>query len=553
MAVFRHFRGPFAEQFLEKGQGVPYPVDCGISIRTDMTKPIKNLGRWAEDQFAAFCSEAGVTANRSQVDETGWDFLFELPAPRAKFAPPDLQRIETTARAQVKSRLKGALSTELKLSNARRFAALPEPCFVILAAATNGGHPVRFYAKHFWQDEIERTLKRLREADHKSKPIHKQSLTITFDEQDDHTDDLIVWITSTIAAVGSDYAGQKRRLNESLGYEKERFTGSITFLAADLEKLIDHSIGLDVDIDVLNARMVDRRFGIEAKTPIFDAKPQLVHLRSHPDKCAIEITDQRDRVHRFEGQLFRGGLPGLPADLTKVRVVAGPFECILRGTGEATFNYHFNSADRHELHDLQRCVAFLGMADNGPLQFTVEFGGSRMHSNGVRMEPSTDAPFFNDSAVLLAALVKVADKADNAAVSMSLDDLIQAWEAVYEFRNHIDADSVNSSLEGPDGDALSTPIKRLAQGITVAVGELRFSAVLGYRLEGDEIEGQKRRLTFSKPALVHAIANDCDETSHAKVINEEIHRYAQRHCEGVITIQRSGDDSQLAISLVNPG
>ena len=104
-----------------------------ISINMDMNKPIKNLGRWAEDQFAAFCSEAGVAANRSQVDETGWDFLLELPAPRAKFAPPDLQRIETTARAQVKSRLKGALSTDFKLSNARRFAALPEPCFVILA------------------------------------------------------------------------------------------------------------------------------------------------------------------------------------------------------------------------------------------------------------------------------------------------------------------------------------------------------------------------------------------------------------------------------------
>lgn len=412
---------------------------------------------------------------------------------------------------------------------------------------------MRFYAKHFWRDEIERTLKRLREADHKSKPIHKQSLTITFDDRDDHTDDLIEWITSAIAALGSDYAGQKRRLNESLGYEKERYTRSITLLAADLEKLIDHSIGLDVDINVLNARMVDRRFGIEAKTPIFDGKPQLVHLRSHPDACAIEITDQRDRVHRFEGQLFRGGLPGLPADLSKVRVVAGPFVCILRGTGEATFNYHFNSADRHELPDLQRCVAFLGMADNGPLQFSVEFDGNRLHSNGVRMEPSTDAPFYNDSAVLLAALVKVAEKADNASVQMSLDDLIQAWEAVYEFRNHIDADSMNCSLEGPDGSALSTPIKRLAQGITVAVGHLRFSVVLGYRLDDEEIEGQKRLLTFSKPVMIHAIVNDCDEASHAKVIDEEIHRYAQRHGEGVITVHRSGEDSQLTISIVNAG
>lgn len=516
-----------------------------------MRKPIKNLGRWAEDQFATFCSEADVKANRSQVDETGWDFLLEFPAPVSKAAPPDLQRIEATARAQVKSKRNGVPSTTLKLTNARRFAAHPEPCFVILAAASQGGHPVRFYAKHFWREEIERTLKRLREAEQQPRPLNKQSITITFDEADEHSDDLIEWMARTIAEMGSNYALDKRNLNENIGYGKVRYTGTMTLLSKDLDNLIDHSIGLNVDVNVLNARMVDRRFGIDAKNPIFDGKPQLVRLRSHPDVCAIEITDERDQVHRFEGQMFRGGLPGLPIDRAKTRVVAGPFECILRGTGEATFNYHFDASESHEIRDLYRCVAFLGVAHTGSLQFSVEFGGNRLYGNGMEMSPPEDSSFFNSSAVVLDALVKVADKAASAGVMMTLDDLNKAWDSAYEFRNHLDADSLNFSLASLDESVLSAPVKRLAHGITVEVGGHRFSVVLGSRLERDEIENQKRTLTFSNPTIIHAIVDARDEGSHAIEINQAIHRYAQRHGEGVITIHRSVEDDDFSISTVN--
>ncbi|MBA3055362.1 MAG: hypothetical protein FP826_10590 [Sphingomonadales bacterium] len=227
-----------------------------------MTNKIEKLGRWAEKQFSSLCSEGGVIANKSEEDETGWDYLLEFPQAAVEGLPPDLQKIELSARAQVKSRERGKLVAELKLSNAHRFAAAPEPCFVVLAAATDGGHPVKFYAKHFWQDEIARTLKRLRQADYKSKPTNQQSFDVSFDEMDNHTDDLIQWMRQVVASSGSDYANLKRDLNENLGYEDGRFFGTVTFLNNDIEKFVDHSIGLDAKIELTNARLVDRRFGI---------------------------------------------------------------------------------------------------------------------------------------------------------------------------------------------------------------------------------------------------------------------------------------------------
>lgn len=516
-----------------------------------MTNKIEKLGLWAEKKFSILCSEGGITANKSDEDDTGWDYLLEFPQAAVKGLPPDLQKIELSARAQVKSRERGKLIAKLKLSNAHRFAAAPEPCFLILAAATDGRHPVKFFAKHFWREDIARTLKRLRQADHKSKPTNRQSFDVSFNDADDHTDDLVQWMRQVVASGGSDYAERKRELNKNLGYENGQFFGTITFLSNDIEKFVDHSIGLNAKIELTNARLVDRRFGIEAKKPIFDIRPHYVEMRTHPKPCTVEVTDADDQVHCFDGEFFTPGIPGLPLDMLKARIVAGPLSALLLGTGNANFNYHFNSGDKHDLEYLTRCVKLLAAFGKGPMQVSVVFDGNRVDSGQVTTERADNAELFSDALVLLNALSRAAEKAGNPKIKLSLDDIIQGWDVILEFRNLLDADTMDFSMEGEEGRIAKAKIDRLVTGLNLTIEGYRITVVLAYRLKGDEVENQKRKLTFLKPTILRSIIDKHDEAAHGTEVQKEIERYADRHGEGVITIHRTDEGAGFVISVVN--
>lgn len=519
---------------------------------SDVRKEIENLGDWAEDRFALFCSQAGVVANKANKDRTGWDFLLEFAQQGSPIAPPDHHKPEITARVQVKSNEQGKKSAVLKLDNARRFAASPDPCFLVLAAATDGAEPVRFYAKHFWTPEIERTLKRLRQSETRDKPVHKQTLTISFSEDDDHTEDLIEWMRGVVRAGHPDYASRKRLLNENLGYEDGRYFGTITFQQTDLQKFVDHSIGLDAKIDLANARMVDRRFGIDAKTPVFDIKPDRVEMRTHPKPCTIEITDSEDQVHQFEGEIFTPGIPGLPLEMAKARVIAGPLEAVFEGTGYAKFNYQFSSSDEHELPYLISCVRLLAAIGRGALQVSAIINGERIDSGRVETEEVEGGDLFRDLTTLLIPLAKISQQAGTLNIKLSLDSVLEAWDQLLEFRNHFDSETMDFVLEKRDGKIVDAEISRLVTGLTLALEQYRFTVVLAHRLKSDEIEDGNRKLTFLKPTVLRSIVDQRDEAAHGAEVQEELKRYAKRHGEGVITIHRTENGSGFAISMVNP-
>ncbi len=488
-----------------------------------------------------------MISNKSSEDRTGWDFLLEFPQSLTGGVPPDLQGIERPVRAQVKSKERGKAVATLKLSNAQRFAAAPEPCFVILLSANEGGHPVRIFAMHFWRDEIARTLKRLREADYSDKPINQQSFSITFKESDEHTNDLLIWMKKIVNDAGPSYADKKRELNEQIGYEHGRFVGSITLLYKDMDDFIDHSIGLSATVDLTNARLVDRRFGIEAKTPILDAKPSQVSIQSHPKPCAIEITDADDQIHRFEGDLFVPGIPGLPIDLSKIRVVAGPLEVIVKGSGHATVNYHFASADLHELSHLYRCVSLLSALGRGTIQITIHFDGNRLSGVNVEGISVSDPHLFGEAACFLKTLVRVANQAGDIKPNLSLDQILEGWESVREFNDLVIGDSISFDLDANNKSVAETKVARLVLDATLALGGWHFTVVVAYRLKSDELRQQVRKLAFERPAITLAIVDQRDHGAHAEDIRQEITRYAERHGDGVVTFGKNADGAGYAV------
>jgi hypothetical protein len=505
-----------------------------------VTKKIVDLGDWAEVRFELYCSQAGVVANKSSKDRTGWDFLLEFPQENKVHLPPDHHNRELTARVQVKSREREKRSATIKLDNAHRFATSPDPCFVILAAATDGGEPVRFYARHFWKPEIERTLKRLREAEGKSKPVHKQSLSLAFKNEDDHTEDLIPWMRSIVTQDREAYSAEKQKLNSTLGYEDCNAVGIMTFALDDLSEFIDHSIGLTPKINLTSARIVDTRFGIEAKTPLFEGKPDHAVMQSNPQACAIEVVDVDDRSHTFAGEFRAPALPGLPQDMFKARVTAGPVTMVLNGNGVAKVNISFHCSDPLELSYLTKCVDLYAAAAKGPVEVILRVNGARF--DGV----STDelwiehGDLFHDCAVLLRSLNELVDQAGQEQPQLSLDQIIHGFEEIRYFRDHVFADSLSIGLTLlPDRES-DPVIKRLIFPCTLQVGEVKFSAVRAFRHVEEEKDGDYRKLTFSKPVTLHAQVDQVGIGEHQIAIDGIVQRNAKKHGEGGL-VMRSKD------------
>ncbi|MBA3055363.1 MAG: hypothetical protein FP826_10595, partial [Sphingomonadales bacterium] len=273
-------------------------------------------------------------------------------------------------------------------------------------------------------------------------------------------------------------------------------------------------------------------------------------MRTHPKPCTVEITDADDQIHRFDGDIFTPGIPGLPLEMVKARIVAGPLEALFLGTGQATFNFHFNSGDKHDLEYLTRCVKLFAALGNGPMQFSVVFDENRMDSGQVTTERVENANLFSDALVLLKALSMVTVKAGNPKVELSLDDFIQGWDAILEFRNHLDADTMDFSMEGDGRRIAEAKIDRLVTGLTLTIEGYLITAVLAYRLKDDEVENQKRKLTFMKPTILCALIDERDDAAHGGEVPKEIKRYADRHGEGVITLQRTDGGADFAISMV---
>ena len=514
-------------------------LDHGGATRyiEQMGNKIVDLGDWAEDRFALYCSQAGVVANKSSKDRTGWDYLLEFAQVNSSTVPPDHQKRELAARVQVKSRERGNLSASLKLDNAHRFAASSDPCFVVLAAATDGGEPARFYAKHFWKPEIERTLKRLRQAESKSKPVHKQAFSVAFKEEDDHTDDLIEWMRGITSQDRAAYSAEKQKLNKTLGYEEGSPVGTVTFALDDLEAFVDHSIGLTPKINLTHVRMVDKRFGIEAKKPLFEGKPDYAVMQSNPKACAIEVVDIEDRSHTFDGE-FRGpGLPGLPKDMFKARVIAGPVKMVLNGDGVATVNIGFHSSDVHELSFLTKCVDLYASASKGPVEVILHVNGKRLDGVTTDELKTEHGDLFHDCAILLQSLNELVKQSGQNQPRLSLDQIIHGFNEVRHFRDHVVAESLNIDLTLlPDRES-DPVIKRLLFPCTLQIGEVKFSIVRDFRHVEEEKDGDDRKLTFSQPIMLHVQVDEADLGEHQKAMDDIVRRNSKKHGEGGLVMR----------------
>jgi hypothetical protein len=459
---------------------------------------IERLPQFAELHVAALCASSGVVCNKADQDECGWDLFLQFPAKRTPGRPADMEPAGPEALVQVKSTRSEPLTARMKLSNALRLTQANQPCFVVLVVAEQ--EMPRVYARHFWEPEIARTLKRIRLAERDGDTsFNRRHIGLRMTEAD-RQEDLIAWMRRTIEAVKPNYATEKAQIASSVGHEDGFGSMKVTF-EGSAQDLLDLQLGLVDSLPVLRGRYVPQRFGIEAATPEieFEEAKLLVEAVPKPARLRLQGGSPTEEM-LVDAQCYSAELPGPDDTLHRWRVDAGPLR-IVGGNGSYAAKLSMRYDARRQLADLKM---FLTMADwrgTGPVGLQLFIEDKRVPLGVLTIDPNDDDNEWKELRVWTKALEAVARTALTPEPQVSVLDLCDAEPWIQRFAGFVMSPSIRVDY-APEG--IDDPTRAAVYYAACDVGEWCFLAVVERNTRTDEMDGAKRKLTFGAPQLLDA-------------------------------------------------
>lgn len=332
---------------------------------------MRDLGKMGESAFSHWCASAGLTANNSNVDKTGWDFFVEFDYPSQNSL--EVSKVHEAAielRVQVKSTDKCDRKLPVKLSNLKRLATAPAPAFFVFIEFDGKDFPQRVFIVHIDKYFLEKILNRLHDADvsRKNEQLHKMTMTITYDES--HMlptisgQALANRFRSCIGTSLSEYVNKKNHHLSTLGFEKGFAEVTVTTSGIEnIKKLINISIGLEDQVDITEMLGFKKRFGKMESIPFVKEKDLKIEM---PDlkpnfKGILKLKSAKiGPAFSFNAQLYISPFNhGVPIELRKARIAGKFFNFIFNPfTNECAFTYDFRN-ENYEIKNLSQSLKFL--------------------------------------------------------------------------------------------------------------------------------------------------------------------------------------------------
>jgi hypothetical protein len=462
---------------------------------------IERLPQFAENYFATLCAEAGVVCNGSGQDECGWDFFVQYPSRHRSKKPADSQPAGVEALVQVKSTRREPLIARMKLSNALRAVQATQPYFVVLVVAGTGGGPPRVYARHFWRPEIERTLKRVRLAEHAgNKQFNRRHFDLHMKAYDAHDSDLLDWMRGTIEAVKS-YAAEKAEFVKTVGHEDGYGSMTIT-LEGGADEMLDLQLGLVDSLRVSRARYFSKRFGIEAPHPEFDVEKVQLYVTpvGQPAKLRLQGGSPTS-VLTVDAALYHAELPDGAELQHRWRVDAGPLR-IVGGGGKQSAKLSMRFDERKLLGDLELFLRMATWRGAGPVALHLFIKHNRVPMGALTLDPGDDDP--NWSALLISAqtLQLLVAAAHAGPPEISILELDDAEPYLARFVGFVASSAIR--VEYVPASAESPP-RAAVYYVGCNVGEWCFLAVIERATRSSNLDSGRQRIDFGPPQLLDAI------------------------------------------------
>jgi predicted DNA-binding ribbon-helix-helix protein len=402
-----------------------------------------------ENTFEAWCNSVGLTANRSQIDKTGWDYLVEFPLEHAGVQAADLSPPALECRVQVKASDKCRRRLNMSLQNLERLVKTSIPTFVCVLEFDGMDAPQRAYLIHLGEEILRRTLKRLRRLEATScGSTHQPSLSIAYGNPEKLVATNGACLKQAIEAhvpKGTQkYQQWKSQLLKTVGYEDRHGYMRVQISGCDpITDLIDLSLGLRKNLQVNKISIHDTRFGID----------RVLHQSSEGGHISVGPAILKGSVHFREkksspGVEFSANVHNpsvnrvVPRDRVTFRLETQFFEILIEPFND-TLEFKLlpevnqTRASLSALKDFLRLLCMLGAHGNEGVWMEVRVDDRPFLPEGRILPADMQAPKEELETVQQALEVARIYEIDRR-VSVSLDDLIVSRRRIKAFYHMVE-------------------------------------------------------------------------------------------------------------------
>jgi hypothetical protein len=348
----------------------------------------RKLGAMGECRFAAWCAEVGLTANKSNEDDKGWDYFVEFPFLADNNKSVDMQLSPIKCQVQVKSTdttdRKKVSVKNIELSNLRYLVNVPMPAFIIFIEYSGLQEPTQAFLVHIDEYIIGKVLKRLRksENDGKSNKLNKMTLTINYDESHELPSldgkGLKQAIEKYVGDMSS-YVDKKQAILKTIGFDERPVRLTFNLDKKELINFIEASIGLDNKIELNDFKTDCIRFDMAQPLTQKDQGRAYCNLNPNPQYSGVVRfkTDKFSAGVCFDGEMYFSPSFLMPKKSIAFRVKGDFFEIkhidysdSKFGNSESTLKFFFHI--EINISKLKKVVYFLN-AINKNNRFIIQF------------------------------------------------------------------------------------------------------------------------------------------------------------------------------------
>ncbi|MEZ9142062.1 MULTISPECIES: hypothetical protein [unclassified Shewanella] len=469
---------------------------------------MRDLGLMGESTFSLWCADVGLIPNGSQIDKTGWDFFVELPF-NSGLSPLEIHKSAFEFKVQVKATDKNDKKLQITLSNLRRLITAQMPAFFVFIEFDKKNSAQRAYVVHVDNNLISRVLKRLHkiEQSNEDNNFNKRTMTINYDNSNlldmPNGDSLKTCFLSHIGDDASEYIVKKKSHLESTGYENG--FAQITFTTEgedNLKSLIDVSLGIEQEVDIVKFKGVDTRFGILSKISSFDSNGGKLAMPNLKPTSEAKIRFKQDRFSAglsFDCKFYMSPFNIMvPDKLKKMRVEGEFFDLVFTPyTGAASYSFSFGEGIRMEVIKFRNAVKLLNLLTKSDKNIVVEL----IFDNSPKLEFGVGCNDLNldfsrelkslDSAVKLIANFEVTDFIDISFDEVSrYGNQISQMEEVLTSSPNLFKVEFGINVDGYDPTNKTACIFL----ITTPIGSHIFGAIVVVTGYVEELEDERYRL-----------------------------------------------------------
>ncbi len=420
---------------------------------------MRDIGTMGEKTFGVWCADAGLVANGSRIDKTGWDYFVEFPF---NFNT-DVDQVHKSAiecKIQVKSTDKQEGKVQVSLSNLRRLITAQMPSFFVFIEFDGKSEAQQGYIVHVDHHLISHVLKRLHQFEQSDKDnrFNKRKMTIHYDESNIMSSlDGTTLKKDLLSHIGNDmakYVESKKAHLESTGFENG--FAQINFSTdgkENVRKLIDVSLGLEKSAPIKSFKGVKTRFGIESKSPFLDAIDGRLEMPKVEPTSTGEIRFKEDKLsagYSFPAKLYVSPFNKMaPHELVKARVEGDFFDLkFYPYTGKADYSFSFGEGVRLEIHQFRDALKLLRDFSTPSKSLYSEFIFKNFPNIESRVEGHVqEFPFSKELNALESACDILSYFDVRNGVDASLNEIAYAADEINQFKYVIRSDREVFSVE----------------------------------------------------------------------------------------------------------